>query len=185
MGAGLGRVDDLAKTARGDALAFRRVVEGEQARVFALFGRMGLDAASAEDVAQETFLRVWRQSHRYDPNLSAPTTWIFAIARNAALDWLQRRKRKREVDEALAPLDVAAEDLGADEALIAAERRERLGRALQCLAPKDRALLAASYFDELSLSDIAEIEGCSPGAAKVRLHRARARLREILRADNE
>jgi RNA polymerase sigma-70 factor, ECF subfamily len=180
----LGRADDIAKTADGDALAFRRVVETEQGRVFCLLGRIGLDAASAEDIAQETFLRIWRHAHRYDRNLSAPTTWIFAIARNAALDWLHRRNRRREVDGALAPPDAVADDPAPDEALIAAERRQRLGKALQRLAPGDRALLAASYFDELSLADIAEIEGCSAGAAKLRLHRARARLREILEADD-
>ena len=176
--------DDIAKTAEGDPTAFQRVVEAHQARVFALFGRMGLDAASAEDVAQETFLRVWKNASRYNSVLSAPATWILTIARNAALTTLESRAHRREVGEDFAPED-AATDPAADEVLIAAERRLRLRRALQGVSPKDRALLAASYFDELSLADIAEIEGCTPGAAKLRLHRARARLREILEADDE
>jgi RNA polymerase sigma-70 factor, ECF subfamily len=56
---------------------------------------------------------------------------------------------------------------------------------LACLSAADRSLLSSSYIDELDLAAIANIEGCSIGAAKVRLHRARQRLRQILEADNE
>ena len=64
--------------------------------------------------------------------------------------------------------------------LLADQRRVLLRCALDELSPADRALLAASYDDDLSLTEIARIEGCSTGTAKVRLHRARVRLRQIL-----
>lgn len=170
---------DIERTARGDVAAYRRVVEAHQTRVFALLGRMGLDKASADDIAQETFLRVWRQAHRYDPALGAAKTWVLTIARNAALSALHANARRAEVDADLAP-EMASDDPAPDEAMIAAERRAKLARAMRELTPADRALLSASYFDDLSLAEIADIEGCSPGAAKLRLHRARARLRALL-----
>jgi RNA polymerase sigma factor (sigma-70 family) len=71
-----------------------------------------------------------------------------------------------------------------DEHLLAKQRRERLHAALSCLSPADRSLLASSYIDDLDLATIARIEGCTTNAAKVRLHRARMRLRQILEADD-
>jgi RNA polymerase sigma-70 factor (ECF subfamily) len=72
-----------------------------------------------------------------------------------------------------------------DEQLVTLQRQHRLQAALACLSAADRSLLSSSYIDELDLAAIANIEGCSVGAAKVRLHRARQRLKQILEADNE
>jgi RNA polymerase sigma-70 factor (ECF subfamily) len=65
------------------------------------------------------------------------------------------------------------------------QRQHRLQAALAGLSAADRSLLSSSYIDGLDLAAIANIEGCSIGAAKVRLHRARQRLRQILETDNE
>ena len=175
---------DIRKTARGDHLAFGRIVEAHQRKIFAYLGRMGLDSATAEDIAQDTFLRVWRNAGQFNPKLGGLTTWILTIARNLALTHLSRPGRQFEILGAEEPAEAASNLPQPDEHLLAKQRRERLHAALSCLSPADRSLLAASYIDDLDLATIARIEGCSRSAAKVRLHRARMRLRQILETND-
>lgn len=176
--------DDLCKAARGDDAAFARVVEAEQRRVFGFLGRMGLDAATSEDIAQETFLRLWRNAAHFDPARGAASTFLLTIARNLALDHLCAATRRRETsdEDALSQARCAAP--APDAALERRQDRARLAAALARLAPAERSLLAASYDEGLDLSAIACLEGCSVGAAKVRLHRARQKLRQILETDD-
>ena len=177
---------DISETAKGDHLAFGRIVVAQQDRIFAYLGRMGLDTGTAEDIAQETFLRVWRHAGKYNPRLGSVTTWIFTIARNLALTRLSQPGRRAETPMSSETMEIAADAPLPDEQVLARQRQHKLRAALVCLSAADRSLLAASYIDELDLAAIARIEGCSMGAAKVRLHRARQRLRQIiLEADNE
>jgi RNA polymerase sigma-70 factor (ECF subfamily) len=177
---------DISETARGDHLAFGRIVVAHQDRIFAYLGRMGLDSAMAEDVAQETFLRVWRHAGKYDCRLGSSTTWILTIARNMALTRLSLPGGRRvETPVSSETLEIASDAPLPDEQLVTLQRQRRLQAALACLSAADRSLLSSSYIDDLDLAAIANIEGCSIGAAKVRLHRARQRLRQILEADHE
>jgi RNA polymerase sigma-70 factor (ECF subfamily) len=76
---------DIRKTARGDHSAFGRIVEAYQGRIFAYLGRMGFDSATAEDIARDTFLRMWRNAGQFDRKLGGLATWILTIARNIGL----------------------------------------------------------------------------------------------------
>ena len=176
---------DISKTARGDHLAFGRIVVAHQDRIFAYLGRMGLDSAMAEDIAQETFLRVWRHAGKYNSRRGSLTTWILTIARNQALTRLSLPLSRTEAPVNPETLEVASDAPLPDEQLVALQRQHRIQAALVCLSAADRSLLSSSYIDELDLATIARIEGCSIGAAKVRLHRARQRLRQIMEAENE
>ena len=176
---------DISETARGDHLAFGRIVVAHQDRIFAYLGRMGLDSAMAEDVAQETFLRVWRHAGKYNFRLGSLTTWILTIARNLALTKLSLPGRRAETPVSSETLEIAGDAPLPDEQLVTLQRQRQLHAALACLSAADRSLLASSYIEELDLAAIARVEGCSRGAAKVRLHRARQRLRQILEADHE
>jgi RNA polymerase sigma-70 factor (ECF subfamily) len=181
----LDRDADIDETAKGDHLAFGRIVVAHQDRVFAYLGRMGLDSAMAEDVAQETFLRVWRYAGKYNYRLGSLATWILTIARNLALTGLSQPGRRAETPVSPEVLEIASDVPPPDEQLVALQRQRQLHAALAGLSADDRSLLASSYIDELDMAAIARMGGCSVGAAKVRLHRARQRLRQILEADNE
>ena len=174
---------DISETARGDHLAFGRIVVAHQDRIFAYLGRMGLDRAMAEDVAQDTTLRVWRHAGKYNPRLGGLTTWILTIARNQALTRLAQPLSRTEAPVSADTLEIASDAPLPDEQLVGRQRQHRLQAALAGLSATDRSLLSSSYIDGLDLAAIATIEGCSLGAAKVRLHRARQRLRQILEAD--
>ena len=176
---------DISETAKGDHLAFGRIVVAHQDRIFAYLGRMGLDGATAEDIAQETFLRVWRHAEKYNPRLGRLTTWIVTIARNLALTRLSLPHRLIETSINAETLEIPSDAPLPDEQSIRLQRQQKLHASLACLSPADRSLLSLSYIEELDLAAIAHIEGCSVGAAKVRLHRARQRLRQILEEDNE
>ena len=176
---------DISETAKGDHLAFGRVVVAHQDRIFAYLGRMGLDGATAEDIAQEAFLRVWRHAGKFNPRRGSLTTWILTIARNLALTRISLPGRRAETPIGSETLEIASDAPLPDEQSATLGRRRELHAALACLSAADRSLLSSSYIDELDLAAIARIEGCSVGAAKVRLHRARQRLRRILEADNE
>jgi RNA polymerase sigma-70 factor, ECF subfamily len=181
----LDRDADISETAKGDHLAFGRIVVAHQDRIFAYLGRMGLDSAMAEDVAQETFLRVWRYAGKYNSRLGSLTTWILTIARNLALTRLSLPGCRAETPVNSETLEIASDAPLPDLQLVTLQRQRQLHAALACLSAADLSLLSSSYIDELDLAAIARIEGCSMGAAKVRLHRARQRLRKILEADNE
>jgi RNA polymerase sigma-70 factor, ECF subfamily len=176
---------DISETAGGNHLAFGRIVAAHQNLIFAYLGRMGLDRATAEDVAQETFLRVWRHAGKYNSRLGSLTTWILTIARNQALTRLSQPVSRTEAPVSDDTLEIASDTPLPDEQLVARQREHRLQAALASLGAADRSLLSSSYVDGLDLAAIAHIEGCSVGAAKVRLHRARQRLRQILEAENE
>jgi RNA polymerase sigma-70 factor (ECF subfamily) len=180
----LDRDADIDETAKGDRRAFGRIVAAHQGRIFGYLGRMGFDGATAEDLAQETFLRVWRHAGKFNPRLGSLTTWILTIARNLALTSLSQPGRRAETPVSPETMEIASDEPLADEQLLAEERRQHVRAALDCLSAADRSLLAASYIEELDLAAVARIEGCSPGAAKVRLHRARQRLRQILEMDD-
>ena len=135
----------------------------------------------AEDLFQQTWVKATERIRRYDP--SRPFgPWLLTVGRNLALDHL-RRYRPESLDEGAEP-PAPAEGPGAVEdplaRLAARERRERLGAALDGLAPHDRVVLSLRFEEELSLKEIASLVAAPLPTAKARLYRALARLRSRL-----
>ncbi len=169
----------IEQTLQGHRQAYAQLVGRHQDGVFAFLWRMGLRRAVIEELAQETFIRAWTHLGDFQPSRSAFSTWLFAIARNLALNEIDRAGNRREV----ASDDHAEAPDGADAPPAALERKReqvRVHAALSRLEPAQRSVLALSYLSELSLAEVAAIEGISVGAAKVRLHRARQALRLVL-----
>jgi RNA polymerase sigma-70 factor (ECF subfamily) len=139
------------------------------------------DRAAAEDVAALTFERAFRRRERFDPRRGTQRAWLFAIARNAALDELRRRKRTAAL--VVDPEDVDAGAAAAadddDEAVL---RRAAVRAALAALEPRDRELVALKFDAGLSNGEIAAVLGISESNAGTRLHRAVRRLREACHA---
>ena len=175
----------LARTADGDREAFAEVVETFQRPLFGFLGRMGLTEAVAAEIAQETFMRAWRNLAQYEPDRAEFSTWLFSIARNIALNELTRAGGRHEVRTGNATVDATLEE---SPPLDQTEREQtgvRLRRLLARLPLADRTALALTYVKELKIAEIAALEGTTVGAIKTRLHRARSQLREWLEVDNE
>ena len=175
----------LQRIAAGDVDAYSAIVRRYQHSLFGFLGRLGLSQGSAQELAQETFLRAWRGLGSFEPRRAAFSTWLFAIARNLAINELNRPDRLHEAELGEQTGEPLSESLQPLDRMIAAEELHALRGALRQLPMADRSALALVYSNELELAQVARIEGCSVGAIKVRLHRARLKLREILEQKND
>lgn len=172
----------LQHIANGNRQAFAPLVERYQRPLFNYLGRMGFTPAQAEDLAQETFTRAWQHLGQYDAQRAEFSTWLFTIARRLALNALERAGHRLETHWGDTPPDIASHEQTPLEHTEQHEQQRRLQAALQHLPPSERSLLALAYSQGLDMKAIAHLEGCSEGAAKVRLHRAREHLRQWLGA---
>lgn len=177
----------IDRARRRDAAAFDTLVELYSARVYGLIYRLLGQRELAEDLTQETFLRVVRtiESYEHDGRFEA---WLFRIAANLARDHARKRKRRGSMssldagdpDEPGAALpDMNAAPSGA-EALIQAEREAALQAALDRLSPADREIVMLRHFAELSFREIADLLKIPLGTALARAHRALGKLKNEL-----
>jgi RNA polymerase sigma-70 factor, ECF subfamily len=137
------------------------------------------DRAAAEDVTAMAFERLYRSRGRLDHRRGTPRAWLFAIARNAALDELrQRRRRSRyDVGEDLAD-DGLTDEQASDDVLEDVERRASVRDALGALPPRERELVLLKFHGQLSNIELARTLGISESNVGTRLHRALTQLRE-------
>lgn len=177
-------VDTLARAQRGEEAACRSLVVTYQGRVFAVVGRTlgARNAARVEDVAQETFLRVFRALAAFTPDGPARlSTWILTIAMRLCFDELRRARRtsQRMRDEELRDDDARAPDLSEPLAIERALKR-RIERAIEELPDDLKATFVLRVVAELSVADAAKALDVDEGTIKSRLSRARDRLRASL-----
>lgn len=142
--------------------------------VFSYVASMLRDRSAAEDVTATAFERAYRRRALLDLRRGTPRAWVFAIARNAALDELRRRRRTGSLTGEIADTTPEAE---ADAEL--AERRLLVRDGLASLDPREREVILLKFVGRLSNGELARVLGCSETAAGTRLHRAIARLREV------
>jgi RNA polymerase sigma-70 factor, ECF subfamily len=169
----------LLRAARGDRETSRVLVELYQTRVFALVSRMlsGRGRATIEDIAQDTFLAVFRQLASFDTKGTAKlSSWILTIAARRSIDEM-RKQRPVLLAE---PERNRASDAQSDERTQRRELALAIESALRELSPELRAAFLLREYHDLEYAEIAESLGIDLGTVKSRLSRARARLRERL-----
>jgi RNA polymerase sigma-70 factor (ECF subfamily) len=163
---------------RGDREACRELIDRHHAGVYGYLRRLGADAALAEELTQETYVRAWRRidSLRGSGSLRS---WLLTIARNEFLQWARAGR-----PEATTPLDrlpeTADDRPGAESDLARDERDCAVRRAVERLEPQLRETVALHYFQELSFRDVGRVLGIPAGTVKSRLNRALGRLRALL-----
>jgi RNA polymerase sigma-70 factor (ECF subfamily) len=175
---------------RRDRAAFAALFAHFAPRVKTYLLRLGMPEATAEELAQETMLVVWRKAVLFDPGRAAASTWVFAVARNLRADAL-RRERPRTALAGEAGGELPAGDAaavpdaapGAEEMLAAARREARLRDALRVLPGEQARVLELSYFGDLSHAEIGRRLGVPLGTVKGRPRLALARLRAALGGD--
>ena len=172
--------DDVARLVRGDTAGLAGLMGRYQDRLLRYLLRLLGEEAVAEDVFQQTWLHATERIRRYDPDRPFGP-WLFAVARNLAIDELRRRRPESLDEKAEAP---AATGPGGDplSSAVAGQRRRRVAEALAALAGLDREVLALRFEEELALPELARTLGVPVPTAKARLYRALARLREGLLA---
>lgn len=166
----------VVRAGRGDASAIQALVARKLPRMLALGERMLGDAAEAEDVAQEVFIRVWRETSRWRPGAARFDTWMHRVALNLCYDRLRRR---RVTTMATPPDQIDAGPLP-DGALMAADLGRRVQQALMTLPDRQREALTLCHYQELGNIEAASIMDISVEALESLLSRGRRALRAAL-----
>jgi RNA polymerase sigma-70 factor (ECF subfamily) len=180
----------MLRVRAGDAAAFEELVGLWQDRLVTLFRHHTGDHSTAEDLAQEVFLRVYRARAGYQPTAKF-STWIHTIANNVASDLRQRAYRRLERG---VPMNVSASQsgIGLEQIAVAAsgqrparqadrgELQDIVQRAIAGLGDNQRMAVLLAKFEDCSYDEIAAAMGLSVPAVKSLLHRAREQLREAL-----
>jgi RNA polymerase sigma-70 factor (ECF subfamily) len=168
----------------GDDASFNLLLQKYRTPLINFLYRMVRNTATAEDLAQEVFLRVYRARKQYSPSAKF-TTWLFRIATNLALNSV-RDNRHRQMDvsidapveeEAAAPLQLPTREMRIDEHMIERDRAEFIRRAIAALPEKQRVAVLLHKYEEMDYAEIAKILECSESALKSLLFRAYETLR--------
>ncbi len=175
---------DLVRAIRGDLAAFQRLVERYSPQVFGLAFKLTRNAHDADDVVQETFIKVWKKLETFDGS-AAFGTWLYRIASNNAIDLLRRRSRRQAHQESFDGSSTVVPEHIPQPGDLSAEGRVRLnhelprklGLALDELTMAERTAFVLRHFEERSLKEIGSLLGLKTNAAKQTLFRAVRKIR--------
>jgi RNA polymerase sigma-70 factor (ECF subfamily) len=178
---------NIEKLIKHDRSEYALLVETYTDRLYRLAIRMTGNEQDAEDVLQETFIKVFKYIEGFKGN-SSLSTWIYRIAMNEALMFLRKRKPdgfsldEDNEDEDIAPHEVAAWEPLPEQSLMSSEMNRHLNDAVLQLPETLRSVFLLRDTEQLSVKETAEALGITEGTVKVRLLRARLKLREYLTA---
>jgi RNA polymerase sigma-70 factor (ECF subfamily) len=181
---GLSEADAIERAKQGDAEAFQALYDRHKRRVYSLCLRMTANTAEAEDLAQEAFLQLFRKIGTFRGE-SAFSTWLHRLSVNVVLMHLRKKslpvvsleETTQNTEEDSPKKDFGAEDLS----LAGSIDRLQLQKAVESLPPGYRTIFVLHDVEGYEHNEIAGIVGCSIGNSKSQLHKARMKLRDILR----
>ncbi len=166
---------------RQDRKAFAELFEYFAPRIKAFMLRSGAHEASAEELAQETMLTVWKKAALFDPASSGAAAWIFTIARNLRIDAHRREQRGGPVEPSDVELEFQIDEAPQPDAQVAsAQSDERVRAALSQLSSDQLRVIELSFFEEKVHAEIAKMLDIPLGTVKSRLRLAMNRLRSLL-----
>jgi RNA polymerase sigma-70 factor (ECF subfamily) len=137
----------------------------------------GADPESAQEIAQEALIMVWRKAASFDRTKAAAATWVYTIARNKRIDLLRRSGRPGLSEEDWLAL-YAPDEVDADQSVLAGQTYTRMKELMEGLSPDQRVVLQKAFFEDKTHTAIAEDLGLPLGTVKSRIRLALAKLRE-------
>jgi RNA polymerase sigma-70 factor (ECF subfamily) len=182
----------LEKAKSGDVAAFEELIEAYQKKVFNLALRIIGNYDDAADLAQETFVRIFKAISNFKEQ-SSFSTWVYRITTNVCLDEIRKRKNKKVVsidedihmDDGDMKRQVISEDPGPDEAAERAEVRRVVNNAINRLPEDQRVVITLRDLHGMSYEEIAKILDLPGGTVKSRINRARLALKNVLSSERE
>lgn len=182
----------LDRAKAGDVTAFEELIDSYQKKVFNLALRIIGNYDDAADLAQETFVRIFKAISNFKEQ-SSFSTWVYRITTNVCLDEIRKRKNKKFVsldedihmDDGDMKRQVVSEDPGPDDAAERAEVRRVVNNAINKLPEDQRAVITLRDLHGMSYEEIAKILDCPGGTVKSRINRARMALKNVLSSERE
>lgn len=171
--------DLLAATARGDRAAFGALYTATRAKLYGVVLRILRRHDLADEVLQETYLKIWGSAGSFDPTRASPITWMVTIARNRAID-LVRKRSEASLEEEPEAMDVAAE---LPNPLAARELSEDMARLMTCIGALDadrKQMVLLAYYNGLSREQLAAKFEKPVNTIKTWLRRSLIEIRECL-----
>lgn len=177
----------LAKLAsKGDRTAFEQLVELYKEKIYYLAFRMLGNRQEAEDIIQETFIRVYKNLHKYDQTQKF-STWIYRIATNLCIDRLRKRKASYSLDAEMSDGDgldgydrIESQEITPEKQLLITETQTQIRDAIDKLPEKYKSVVVLRYLHDMSLQEISDILHMPITTIKTRIHRGREFLRRKL-----
>jgi RNA polymerase sigma-70 factor, ECF subfamily len=168
----------ISQTALGDRAAFRSLYAATSAKLFGVCLRVLKNRADAEDVLQETFVKIWHNAAKYQVSGYSPITWLVTIARNQAIDRLRaRRPDAAELSEAE---DIADHAATPEQSVMAGGEAERLRACLEQLTPGRAEAVKAAYMEGYSYQELADRLDQPINTVRTWLRRSLMSLKECL-----
>ncbi len=162
---------------KGDDTAFEYLFNRYRDAIHCLFVQKMGGANDADDLLQETFIKVYINLHRYNA-LYTFGQWVYTIARNTFVDYVRRRQDDISIDERFtAPVSPAPTP---EESVISLQQRKQIESYLNRLSPRYRQLIRMRFFDEYSYDEIAEKLNLPMGTVKTQIHRAREQMCQLI-----
>lgn len=162
----------------GNTSAFRMIVLRYQKPLFCYLRSFKLAEAQVEEIAQDVFLRVYKNLHEYDCEKSQFNTWLFVIAKNCALNLMAKHSHQKET------LSESEVDVVHDETPLSSLEqvtlKKNLNQCIRKLPTHFQNAVTLFHLNELSLEEVADVEECSVGTVKSRIHLAKIMLKEII-----
>jgi len=169
----------LAAVAKGDKAAFERLYGATRAKLYGVLLRILGRPEAADDVMQETYLKVWQMAGKFDPTVASPITWMVAIARNRAID-IVRKKADVSVEDSPEAMGVAADT---PPPLARREMTEELRRLLGCLGkldPEKQRIVLLAYYSGWSREQLSHKLDIPVNTIKTWLRRSLIEVRECM-----
>jgi RNA polymerase sigma-70 factor (ECF subfamily) len=169
----------LAAVAKGDQAAFERLYGATRAKLYGVLVRILGTPALAEDVMQETYLKVWSMAGKFDPTIASPITWMVAMGRNRAID-IVRKRGDVSVEDTPEAMNVAADT---PPPLARREMTEELRQLLACLGkldPEKQRIVLLAYYSGWSREQLSQKLDIPVNTIKTWLRRSLLEIRECM-----
>ncbi len=178
----------VKKVKNGDADAFEQIIIKYEKKIFGLIYNMLRNENEIEDVAQEVFIKVYKNLDKFNGD-SSLYTWIYKIATNLCLDQIKKRKEviyideKLQLDDGEVEIQIPSDEKLQDEIYEQKELKQKLESCIDKLPEKQKVMIVLRDIKGLSYDEIAEILDLKLGTVKSQINRARLKLKELLEKD--
>lgn len=173
-----GDVELIERLQRRDPQALAELYDRYGRLAYSLIVRVVRDGALAEDLVQETFLRVWNRAKGFDAQRGALGPWLLAVARNRAIDYLRSASGRERNALELEEVDHPSLYTDMERDILASDKSRMIRAALEKLAPNQREVIELAYFEGLTQTEMAERMGQPLGTVKTWVRTALKNLRE-------